>query len=128
MVNKMESFSNEAYYLFFSALASRTRLAIIDSLIDGPKSVSEISTTLEQDQSVTSEHLKRLEKSYLVLSEAAGKERRYSLNREVIEPLSEILDFHTNKYCPRLKECIPTKKLREYMKKEASKETYIKRV
>jgi len=36
----MEGFSKEAYYLFFSALASRTRLAIVCTLVDGSKSLS----------------------------------------------------------------------------------------
>ncbi len=46
----MESFSNEAYYLFFSALANSTRLAIIDVLKQGPKNISGISAVLEQDE------------------------------------------------------------------------------
>jgi hypothetical protein len=58
-------------------------------------------------------------------SEGSGKEKLYSLNREIVEPFSELLTFHTNKYCPRLKNCIPPEKLKEYMKKEAAKETFI---
>ena len=121
----MENFSNEAYYLFFSTLSNRTRLAIIDVLKEGPKNISGISEALEQDETTVSYNLKRLENSALLRSEGSGKEKLYSLNREIVEPLSELLAFHTNKYCPSLKNCIPPEKLKEYMKKEAAKETFI---
>ncbi len=60
-----------------------------------------------------------------MLSEGYGKEKLYSLNREIIEPLSELLAFHVDKYCPGFKECIPPEKLKAYMKAEAAKITYI---
>jgi hypothetical protein len=47
------------------------------------------------------------------------------LNKEVLGPLSEILAFHTSKYCPGLKQCVPEEKLKEYMKQEAAKKMYI---
>jgi DNA-binding transcriptional ArsR family regulator len=122
---KMKDFSNEAYYLFFSTLANRTRLAIIDVLKDGPKSISEISAALEQGQDIISANLKLLEKCVLVISESSGNDRIYSLNKEIAEPLSQVLEFHTAKHCPGLSECIPQEKLRDYMKKEATKETFI---
>jgi DNA-binding transcriptional ArsR family regulator len=121
----MERFSNEAYYLFFSALASRIRLAIVDVLIEGPKSLADVSRALDQEEKVTSENLERLVHCAVVCVEGSGKERKYALNLEIVEPLSEILEFHVSKYCPGQKECITTKKLREYMKKEAAKETFI---
>jgi DNA-binding transcriptional ArsR family regulator len=121
----MEDFSNEAYYLFFSALANRTRLAIIDVLKEGAKTISEISTTLKQDQETIRENLEVLEHCVLIRSEGSEKEKLYSLNKEIIEPLSEILTFHTLKHCPGLKECIPEEKLKDYMKQEAAKKTYI---
>ena len=121
----MENFSNEAYYLFFSALSNRTRLAIIDVLKESPKNIAEISEALEQDETTVAYNLKRLENSALLRSEGLGKEKLYSLNMEIVEPLSELLAFHTSKYCPNLKICIPLEKLKEYMKKEAAKETFI---
>jgi len=121
----MESFSNEAYYLFFSTLANRTRLAIIDVLKEGPKNISGVSDTLEQEETLVANNLKLLERSSLLRSESSGKEKLYSLNMEVFAPLSELLTFHTNKYCPNLKSCIPPEKLKAYMKKEAAKETFI---
>jgi DNA-binding transcriptional ArsR family regulator len=121
----MKDFSNEAYYLFFSTLANRTRLAIIDVLKDGPKNTLEIAGSLRQEQSMISANINQLEKCALVKSESSGNIRLYSLNKEIVEPLSEILEFHVAKHCPGLRECIPQQKLREYMLKEAAKETFI---
>ena len=121
----MKEFSNEAYYLFFSTLANRTRLAIIDALKDHPMNVSQISTTIKQEQAIISVNLKQLEKSVLVISEISGNERLYSLNKEIVEPLAHVLELHTAKHCPGLRECIPQEKLRDYMKKEAAKDTFI---
>jgi hypothetical protein len=71
--------------------------------------------------------LDRLKHIALVLSEDSGDERRFAVNKEIIEPLSGLLDFHANKYCPELTECIPPEKLKEYMKREAAKVMYIGR-
>jgi len=123
---RMDEFSNEAYFLLFSTLANRTRLAIIDTLKDGPKSISQISASLQQKTDLISENLKPLEKCVLITSKIRGNEKIYSLNREIMEPLSHALANHTAKHCPGLRECIPKEKLRDYMKKEAAKATFIK--
>ena len=121
----MKEFCNEAYYLIFSTLANRTRLAIIDVLRDGPRNVTEISKALEQSDKIISDNLKPLMKCTIVLPSGSGNEKCYSLNKEIVEPLSELLAFHVDKYCPGFRECIPAEKLREYMKAEAAKMTYI---
>jgi DNA-binding transcriptional ArsR family regulator len=121
----MKPFSNEAYYSLFSALANRTRLAIIDVLNDSPKTILEISEILDLKESTITNTLKPLEDCMIVNLQKTGKENLYSLNKEIIEPLSEILSFHVNKYCPGLEKCIPPSKLKEYMKQEAAKMTYI---
>ncbi len=121
----MEKFCNEAYYKFFSTLANRTRLAILDVLEDGPKTVSEISAALKQEPAVTAQNLKPLTECAFLHSEGVGEEKRYSLNKEIVEPLGHILAFHVAKHCPNLQKCIPEEKLKEYMKREAAKETYV---
>ena len=121
----MKPFSNEAYYLLFSALANRTRLAIIDVLKDSPKTILEISKALDQEEATVAHNLTPLKNCMIVNSHKSGKENLYSLNKEIVEPLSEILSFHVNKYCPGLEKCIPPQKLKEYMKHEAAKTTYI---
>jgi predicted transcriptional regulator len=121
----MEDFSNDAYYLFFSTLANRTNLAIIDVLSKGDKTALEISTALKHKPEIIRRNLEDLEHCALIRSVKTKKRELYTLNREILEPLSNTLAFHTSKYCPDLKECIPEQKLREYMKKEAAKKTYI---
>jgi DNA-binding transcriptional ArsR family regulator len=121
----MKPFSNEAYYLFFSTLANRTRLAIIDVLSDGSRTIVEISKALDQQETTITHNLKLLESCMIVTSQKSGSEQRYSLNKEIVEPLSEILSFHVNKYCPGFEKCIPPQKLKEYLKQEAAKATYI---
>ena len=111
--------------MFFSALANRTRLAIIDVLNEDAKTLSEISKALKQDPDVILQNLAVLEHCIIIYSEDAGKEKLYSLNREALAPLSELLAFHTSKHCPNLKECIPEGKLKKYMKQEAAKKMYI---
>jgi DNA-binding transcriptional ArsR family regulator len=121
----MKEFSNEAYYMFFSTLANGIRLAIIDNLKEGPKTISEISTALNQEPDIISKNLKSLERCVLVISESSKNEQIYSLNKEIIEPLSHVLEIQTTKYCPGLRECIPKEKHREFMKKEAAKDMFI---
>jgi DNA-binding transcriptional ArsR family regulator len=121
----MKEFCNEAYYLIFATLANRTRLAIIDTLKDGLKTLPEISRALEQEENVIAHNLKPLINCVILLSQGSGKEKTYCLNKEFIEELSELLVFHVDKYCPGFKECIPPEKLKEYMKAEAAKITYI---
>jgi hypothetical protein len=121
----MKEFCTEAYYMIFFTLANRTRLAIIDVLKDGAKPVSEISKILEQDEKVIADNLRQLVKCALVLPEGAGKNKAYCLNKEIIEPLSEMLEFHVDKYCPDFSKCIPPEKLKAYLKEEAAKTLYI---
>ena len=121
----MKEFCNEAYYMIFSTLANRTRLAIIDVLKEGSKTASEIAKALGQDENVIVHNLAPLAKCVIVLSSGSGKQKTYCLNKEIIEPLSELLEFHVEKYCPGLTKCIPVEKLREYMKTEAARITYI---
>ncbi len=121
----MKEFCTEAYYMIFSTLANRSRLAIIDVLKDAAKTVSEISKVLGQSDNVISDNLKLLVKCVLVLPDGVGKKKTYRLNKEIIEPLSEVLDFHVDKYCPDFSKCIPPEKLKAYMKEEAAKTTYI---
>ena len=122
----MKPFSNEAYYSFFSALANRTRLAIIDIIKDDPRTALDISNALEQEEETIVHNLSVLEKCVIVNSQKSGNKTFYHLNKEIVEPLSEMLSFHVNKYCPGLEKCVPPEKLKQYMKHEAEKIMFIK--
>jgi DNA-binding transcriptional ArsR family regulator len=100
-------------------------LAIIDVLKDGSRTAAEISEALEQQEETITHNLSLLESCMIVNLQKSDREKRYFLNKEIVEPLSEVLSFHVSKYCPGLDKCIPPQKLREYLKKEAAKTTYI---
>jgi DNA-binding transcriptional ArsR family regulator len=73
------------------ALADPTRILILYALRDGPRHVTELSTTLESPQSTVSRHLKVLRDRSLVHTERTGAQVRYSLaDARVIEALDTL--------------------------------------
>jgi len=112
----------ETCYMFFGTLANPTRLAILEMLDEGPKSVGEISHTLKQEQSMISHNLKPLERCKFVFKKREKKQQIYSLNTETMRPLFKILAFHSDKYCPTRTKCLSEKGLRKYRKQEASRQ------
>ena len=98
-----EGFNNEelyeAYKIFFGTLVSEARLKIINLLKANKKNVSEIMEELNMDQTSVSHNLSRLKSCGFVNIEVQGKFRYYSLNKETIKPLMEIIEKHMSKYC-----------------------------
>ncbi len=121
----MKIHSTETCHLFFSTLANPTRLAILEILADSPKNVAEISSKLQQEQSMISHNLKPLEKCAFIFSEKKGREHIYSVNKEIIEPLFELFFFHERKYCPNGRICLTSKGIANQKKKEAAKDLFI---
>lgn len=60
-------------------LADVTRLSVMETLLDGPKNVTEINSRLRIDQSLLSHHLKVLREAGLVTSRREGKSVRYAV-------------------------------------------------
>ena len=118
---------SETCYQFFSTLANPTRLAILELLRNGPKNVTEISKTLNQEQSMISHNLKPLEKCRFIFSERRKKERFYSLNKETLEQLFKTFVYHAEKYCPTEGRCLTDKGLQKQKKRDASSPLYITR-
>jgi DNA-binding transcriptional ArsR family regulator len=116
---------SETCYVFFKVLANPTRLAILEVLRDKPRSVTEIARSLKQEQSMISHNLKPLEKCRFVFSERKEKQRIYSLNKETVEPLFRLFDYHAQKYCPTRGKCLTEKGLREWRKKQASSQLHV---
>ena len=67
----------------FKLLNDENRLQIIELLFAGPVNVSEITSTLGIEQSLTSHHLGVLRKEGILISERRGKEIFYQLADEV---------------------------------------------
>jgi ArsR family transcriptional regulator, cadmium/lead-responsive transcriptional repressor len=93
-----------AYRLFFSSLANKNRLKIINCLRKDKKCVSEICQVTGFEQTMVSHNLKRLERCGMVFVEQKGKHRYYSVNKETIKPLVEMIDAHMKKYCCKIVE------------------------
>jgi ArsR family transcriptional regulator len=90
------------YELFFGTLANEQRLKIINLLRKEPKNVTQICQELNFNQTTVSHNLKKLRNCGFVFNKKNGKERIYSLNKETIKPLMELIDKHTNKFCKHL--------------------------
>jgi len=115
----------ETCYMFFGTLANPTRLAILEMLDEGPKSVGEISHRLKQEQSMISHNLKPLERCKFVFKKREKKQQIYSLNTETMKPLFKLLAFHSDKYCPTGDKCFSEKSLKKHRKQEASRRLHV---
>ena len=91
-----ESEKNCARSKIFQALGNPIRLKIVEQLLTGDKTVSEIVKALEAEQSQVSHALKTLKGCGIVISEREGKNVQYSIrDPRVIEVLAisdEILE------------------------------------
>lgn len=100
----MTNLSFLLYERFFKSFSNKTRFNIIILLMKGPKSVNEISKTLSYEQSRVSHNLKKLECNKFVSLENKGKQRIYSLHKNIKLIINNI-DKYIKKYNERLKEC-----------------------
>ncbi|VVB82702.1 Bacterial regulatory protein, arsR family [uncultured archaeon] len=87
------------YNIFFTNLANPLKISIILSLRKKEKNVSELVDELKVEQSKISHALKCLKECKIVKAEADGKSRVYSLNRETILPMLELIDKHSALFC-----------------------------
>jgi DNA-binding transcriptional ArsR family regulator len=71
----------------FHAIASPTRRALLDALVLGESSVSDLVASVDVTQSAVSQQLAVLKSAGLVEERAAGRFRHYRL---VAEPLTEV--------------------------------------
>ena len=88
-----------AYDQFLATLCNKTRLAIIQSLREESKNVTELTADLAIHQTSVSHALKRLLDCGFVFVRQKGKERVYTVNQKTIKPLVDLMQNHINKYC-----------------------------
>ena len=84
---------------FFETIANKTRMKIINVLFVKPLSVSEICNETKEEQSKISHNLKVLKDCRIIDSKSEGKKRIYSLNKETMIPLMQLVEKHVSKYC-----------------------------
>ncbi|GEP32678.1 HTH-type transcriptional regulator [Nocardioides szechwanensis] len=76
----------------WSALADRTRRAIVLELAEGERTVGELTDALPVSQPAVSQHLKVLKHVGMVSDRAEGTRRRYRLNEHGVAALRDQLD------------------------------------
>lgn len=91
----------DAYDRFLKTLCNRSRLAIVQSLRDKAKNVTELTNELGIHQTSISHALKRLLDCGFVFVKKNGKERIYSVNRKTIKPLIALMEEHIDNYCAK---------------------------
>ncbi|HYJ51390.1 MAG TPA: metalloregulator ArsR/SmtB family transcription factor [Microbacterium sp.] len=85
-----------------SALAEPNRLAIVEFLRDGPRSVTDIVDRLGVSQPLVSKHLKVLSDVAIVQRRVEGKRRIYGLEQARFAELDRWLDTFTELWDQRL--------------------------
>ncbi|MBW2992153.1 metalloregulator ArsR/SmtB family transcription factor [Candidatus Woesearchaeota archaeon] len=88
-----------SYNVFFETIGARTRLRILELLMARPLSVTEICEALKEEQSKISHNLRKLADCHFLDVEQKGKQRIYSLNKETILPLMQLVGKHVASYC-----------------------------
>ena len=79
------------------ALGDETRLRVLELLSDGERCVCELQADLRIAQPLLSFHLKVLRDAELVIDRRAGRWTHYSLRRDAVAGLGNVLDeFRTH--------------------------------
>ncbi len=89
----------KSYDSFFTNFANRTKLDIILALQKKPLTVSQITKALKQEQSKISHSLQKLSSCRILHVKKKGRERIYSLNRETVLPILELVKKHVKNNC-----------------------------
>lgn len=89
---------SSTYHIFFGRLANKLRIDIITSLLEKPKSVSQLIKELKQEQSKISHALKALLACKIVKYTQKGKQRIYSLSKSII-PVLKTIEKHQKEIC-----------------------------
>lgn len=84
---------------FFAVLADKNRLSIINLILEKDLTVGDISKKLGIEQSLLSHHLKILKDHGFVESKIEGKNRIYTVNKDTVRPLMDIMRSHMQQFC-----------------------------
>lgn len=88
-----------SYNTFFKNFANDAKLEIIMCLQKKPMNVGMIAESVGQEQSAVSHNLKKLMLCKIVDVRKKGKERIYSLNKETIMPVLDLVQKHVKQTC-----------------------------
>ena len=97
--------NKNTYHIFFNNLANPLKIKIITSLKEKKQSVTELTKSLNEEQSKISHALSSLKHCHIVDLENKGKKRIYSLNKKTIIPILKLIDKHAITYCGKNCKC-----------------------
>lgn len=92
-------FNHNNYNIFFTNLANTLKIGIILSLRAKEKNVTGLVKDLGVEQSKISHALQSLKACSIVNVTQKGKERVYSLNKDTIIPILNLIDKHALIHC-----------------------------
>jgi DNA-binding transcriptional ArsR family regulator len=100
----------------WTALGDPTRRAIFERLVEGPRAVTELATTLPVSRSAVSQHLKVLKSAGLVVDRQAGKQRIYHVDPDGLAALRAELEGFWTKTLAAYKTVVeqPTRRAHEH--------------
>lgn len=79
--------------------ATQSKFDILTALRDGPLNVSQIAEKIGDEQSAVSHNLRKMSMCSVLNVRREGKQRIYSLNRDTVLPILEIVEKHVKKCC-----------------------------
>lgn len=85
--------------MFFEAISSKIRMEILCLLREKPMSVTEICRALSEEQSKVSHNLKKMAECRVIEARKHGKLRIYSLNKQTIIPILDLVEKHVRQFC-----------------------------
>ncbi len=88
-----------SYEDFFKNFANKTKFKIIMLLKNKPMSVNELSKAMKEEQSKISHNLAKLYKCNILTVKQKGKQRIYSLNKDTVLPVIQLVEKHVEKHC-----------------------------
>ncbi len=91
--------NHNSYHVFFTNLANSLKIGIILELRKGEKNVTELVKELKVEQSKLSHALMSLKNCNIVNVKIEGKQRVYSLNKDTIVPMLDLIDKHAHTHC-----------------------------
>ena len=97
------------YHIFFGNLSNKLKVDIISELKSRERSVLELASKLNVEQSKLSHALAALRCCSIVNVKQVGKKRVYSLNKETVLPILKLIDKHEAKYCDKSKAMVGKK-------------------
>ena len=86
----------------FAALSDPTRLAVVEQLVNGPASVTQLSAPFDMARPSFLKHLRVLEDAGLVTSAKVGRVRTVTLQQAALNGVESWVRFHRQKVEERL--------------------------